>query len=1174
MRHSSKSMVGLLTVASVSGVCMAQEQQPDAGASVAEVTVTASRIERSGFTAPTPTTTLGSEDRELRASPNIASLVNELPSVRPAAAALTSQNTGIQAINLRGLNGTNNASTRTLVLVDGHRFVPTTVTGVVDSNVVPNALVDRVEVVTGGASAAWGSDAVAGVVNFIFKPKIEGFQGTVQYGVSQRGDNDETSASLAWGTSFAGGRGQVMIAGEYDSQQDRQTWGDREWSNRRTGFVSGPLNGVNVTRLQVDGLTMSGVTTGGVIVASNGGPLPTTSPLRGIQFGAGSTVIPFNYGTNVGNVVMAGGDGDWWESNLLMSAPVDRKNVYGRTTFDFTDSVRGSFEASVMKSSTASPTQPLYNPNADATINVTRDNAFLQTLPGLQRLRDILTANPTITSFSVGRRHEELGRDIFAVDNRSTRFVAGLDGDLAGSWRWKTYGTYGETQYDSNVPNHLTQPNARASFDAVLENGQIICRMNSTLAANIAIVSSPTYAGRGARRAAWRPTSSVRTRSVRRSRTTSSPHRRSPRRTSRKRPAPRSRASRSRRGRTRSRSRAASSGARNRWTATAIPFPSSPTPVYPTGGFQFGNPKPIHGSYDVKEAFVETVVPLAKDQPWAQALDLNAAGRRTDYSTSGQVTTWKAGLTYRPIESLMLRGTRSRDIRAANLNELYASSTIIAFGATDYGLVVNGVPSSYNGLQSTTGNPNLLPEKADTKTFGISWEPGFLEGFRASVDYFDIAIAGAITARGAQTIVNSCYGQQGSPLNVADCQFITRDPTSGRITAVDTFPVNSQSQATRGIDYELGYGTRLPAAFGGGNLRLRLLATELTRLTLLGVDRAGEIGTGTSSPRWRGTLSATYQKGPWTLFGQTRYIDSGTYDNTFGPTAISNNEISSRTYVDATLQYQFEHSSLSQLQLFARVTNLFDRDPPILGNALINSPPTDQPVPLRCRGTFVCSRPAGRLLSQSLDLKGNLMKTMTHSLRMPRGLRLLLATLALAFAGHAAADTVLITGANSGIGLEFAKQYAEKNWTVIATHRHNETPDSLAKLIAKHPNVRAEKMGWLRARDSVYGLAKKLQGQPIDVLINNAGIFCLCDWMDANDTSQRFGTLRYEDFDPIFETNVRGVIMVSEAFHPERQGQRPEEDHHHLLDRGHDQQARQSGVLVRREQKPRSTRST
>jgi outer membrane receptor protein involved in Fe transport len=946
VRRSLEQALGACTVlaaVSVPTLGLAQERQAsDAEPAMAEIAVTATRIQRSGFTAPTPTTLLGSEDRELRATVNVAALLNELPSVRPAAAALTSQNTGIQAINLRGLNGNNNASTRTLVLVDGRRFVPTTLTGVVDSNVVPSSLVERVEVVTGGASAAWGSDAVAGVVNFIFKDKIEGFQGEAQYGMSQRGDNEETSLSLAWGTGFAGDRGQLMIAGEYSELKDRQTWGDRDWSNRRTGFVSGNVNGTNLTRVQVDGLTMSGVTTGGVITAANGGPLPASSPLRGIQFGAGSTVQPFNYGTNAGNVVMVGGDGDWWEDYLLMSAPVERKNAYARTTFQFTDSLRGSLEASLMKSSTASPTQPLYHPNADAPITITRDNAYLQTLPGLAPLRSILAANPSINSFTVGRRHVELGRDIFAVDNESTRFVGALDGEIGERWRWKAYATHGETDYESNVPNHLIAPNSRASFDAVLENGQIICRINSTSPANIAITSAPTYAGRGASAGCvpgnvFGPGSldaAVKDYTVA-AQTFSATYKQDA-------------AAASLQGEPFSTWAGEVSVAGGvEWREESVEGDSDPisqltNPVYLTGGFQFGNPKPIRGSYDVKEAFLETVVPLAADQAWARNLDLNAAVRRTDYSTSGLVTTWKGGLTYRPVESLLFRGTKSRDIRAANLNELYASSTIIAFGATDYGLIVNGQPSVYNGIQSTTGNPSLAPEEADTKTFGVSWSPSFLNGFRASVDYFDIGISGSITARTAQSIVNSCYGQQGSPQNTADCALISRDASNGRISAVNTFPINAQEQSTRGVDYEIGYDTALPEGFGGGNLRLRLLATQLMRLTILGVDRAGEIGTGTSSPRWRGNLSATYQKGAWTVFGQTRYIDSGTYDNSFGPTAISSNEMGSRTYVDATVQYQFEFSGLRNFNVFGRVTNLLDKDPPVIGNALINSPPVNQ----------------------------------------------------------------------------------------------------------------------------------------------------------------------------------------------------------------------------------------
>lgn len=148
--------------------------------------------------------------------------------------------------------------------------------------------------------------------------------------------------------------------------------------------------------------------------------------------------------------------------------------------------------------------------------------------------------------------------------------------------------------------------------------------------------------------------------------------------------------------------------------------------------------------------------------------------------------------------------------------------------------------------------------------------------------------------------------------------------------------------------------------------------------------------------------------------------------------------------------------------------------------------------------------------------------------RAIHNLRPILMWMMLGCAAQTYADTVLITGANSGIGLELAEQYAAKNWTVIAVHRRDVMPESLATLSQRHPNVRVEKMD-VSSKEQVFGLAKKLQGTPIDVLINNAGIFCLCDWMNQ-DTSQRFGTLRYEDFEPIFQTNVKGLIMVSEAF--------------------------------------------
>ena len=223
-------------------------------------------------------------------------------------------------------------------------------------------------------------------------------------------------------------------------------------------------------------------------------------------------------------------------------------------------------------------------------------------------------------------------------------------------------------------------------------------------------------------------------------------------------------------------------------------------PSYLTGGFQYGNPKPISGSYNVKEAFVETIVPLAAGAGLGEeSLDLNAAVRRTDYSTSGQVTTWKAGLTYKPIESLMIRGTKSRDIRAANLNELYASSTMLAFGATDYGLIVNGVPSD---IQRAAGRPPAIriccrkkPIRRRSASAGSrAFSTGSARPSTTSTSRSQAASRRALRRRSS----TAAMARAAVPLNTADCALINRDPTTGRITAVNTFPINDQRAEHRG----------------------------------------------------------------------------------------------------------------------------------------------------------------------------------------------------------------------------------------------------------------------------------------------------------------------------------------------------------------------------------------
>ena len=904
------------------------------------VEVTASRISRIGFTAPTPTTSIGAADLDARASATATSVLFELPSVRPNSVAQgTSQNTGLTPINLRNLG-----NNRTLILVDGRRFVPTTVTGVVDGNVIPNALISSVEVVTGGASAAWGSDAVSGVVNIRLKKNLDHLQGNVQYGLSQRGDNQVKSGSLAWGTPFAGDRGQFMIAGEFSMADKAQTTGDRDWSNKRTGFVSGTVNGATVTNIQTDGLSLSNLTLGGVVTG-----VGATSPLRGVQFGPGSTVQPFTYGANFGSGSFMGGPSTggndfWYIDKFAIQPPVDRKNLYSRVTYDFSARLRGFIEASVLQSgSDFKDAIPLYSPNAGRgaiAIN-TATNAYWRTLPGLAALR----ATPGIpASFTIGRYSEELGAANYVADNKSTRLVAGLDGDLGKDWQWKAHYTHGKTEFQGEIRNHLNVVNWAAALDAVTIGGQIVCNPVTVAALGAAPGCTPINPfGPGTITAA---------------------------------------------------NRAYVTGAQSNYTnytqdAGGLQLQGEPFstwagkvslgggfeyrkeavvgdsdslskvvwnngPTRTLGSWQYGNPQPIDGSVKVNEWFAETVVPLLANQPFAKSLDLNAAARSTDYSTSGRVTSSKLGFTFKPVTGVLLRATGSQDIRAPNLNELFQSSAVTVAAITDFGRTGN--PASVVA-QRAVGNPNLKPEKADTQTFGVAWEPTNLAGFRASVDYYKINLKDAISSLSAQQGISACSGAQGFSATPSACNAITRD-ASGAIVSVDSTFQNFQGYVTSGIDYEVSYRFPLAklAADAPGSLTLRLLANDLRsfvqKLGNSSIDRAGDIasapfnaagGAATGgNPKRRAAFSTTYLNGPLTLFAQARYIGAGKYDVTFTPANIVNNDVPSNTVVDASVQYTVVKSDKSKIQIYFKVNNLFDRAPPLLASTNQNFIATNQ----------------------------------------------------------------------------------------------------------------------------------------------------------------------------------------------------------------------------------------
>ena len=261
--------------------------------SAVEVVVTATRVKRDGYQAPTPTSVIGEEELNAKAPANIADFVNELPSLAGSITPTTATQSigpgtaGINALNLRNLG-----ANRTLVLLDGQRVGASTLTGWVDVNQFPNALIKRVDVVTGGASADWGSDAVAGVVNFVLDKDFTGVKGEAQGGVTTYGDNGEYKLSATAGTGFADKRGHVLLSYE-EAHSDGVQGVPRSWYNGSKLFFNPNYTATNG---QPQLIASAGV---GFATATPGGII-TTGPLKGTYFGPGGTPLQFNYGSIIG----------------------------------------------------------------------------------------------------------------------------------------------------------------------------------------------------------------------------------------------------------------------------------------------------------------------------------------------------------------------------------------------------------------------------------------------------------------------------------------------------------------------------------------------------------------------------------------------------------------------------------------------------------------------------------------------------------------------------------------------------------------------------------------------------------------------------------------------------------------------------------------------------------
>lgn len=830
-----------------------------------DIVVTGSRIDRPGYESPTPLLHMTQEDLNVVSRTNIGAALADLPQFKASQSPQTS-GTNAQAgrfpVNIRGLG-----ETRSLVLVDGRRLVSDN-----DLNTVPSIMVRSVDIVTGGASAAWGSDAVAGVVNMIIDGEYEGVRLGAEGGISSRGDAGQVKFEGKFGTGFADGRGHFVIGGEFVDNKGILKKTDR----RNTGRFATVNNALtpdvgHATRL-IGGYITSGV-------------------LRGYGFNPDGTLRVPDIGTVVGTN-MIGGEGPSDDERSPLITPQKRYAAMAKASYELTDTLKLSADLRYSRYYNS------YTWFGDHTNSVTirSDNAFLN-----DGIRQAMAAAGQ-TSFTMARYNADLAYSTINLDRRSIQGTLALDGSFGGGrWRYSAYYSHGQYRNKINTPGFLIAQNFANAVDAVIDpaTGNAVCRSRAAGCVALDLFGE----GAPSQGAIDYVTGTPRSNSLNKLDTYGVSLRGEPV------DLPAGPVS-----------IAIGAEGRNLSTSTTIGALDA-AKAFST--FYFSS---LSGKYDVKEAFAEVVVPVMKDVPLLRKLELNGAVRASDYSTSGTVWSWKLGATNEFLPGVIGRVTRSRDIRAPNISELYSNQTVSYVGVVDPQFAREG---SRNVLIYGGGNAALKPEKSDTWTAGITAAP--MRGLTASIDYFNISIKDVITSISAQVLVDRCNGG-----NASLCNYITRDST-GRIASVASSQVNLSEFKTDGVDAELAY--TLPVNNdANGRFTFRLVGTWVNHFTTDdGVSKIEYVKSQgyafvNGVPRIRANASVGYASDGFSGLVRARYTSSG-YWNRTSATPITNNRIPAYTYIDLQLSQKVPFGDDGKyFEIYGNVSNLFDKDPPLYSN--------------------------------------------------------------------------------------------------------------------------------------------------------------------------------------------------------------------------------------------------
>ena len=901
------------SVALTSANVIAQDAATES-ADVEKIQVTGSRISRQGAIAPSPVTAISGESLLNSGAMNIGEVLNELPSLANTFSLGNSgQFIGTAGLNILDLRGM--GTDRTLVLVDGKRHVSSSAgTAAVDTNTIPTTWIEHVEIVTGGASAVYGADAVTGVVNFILKKNIEGFDISATQGFAQENGYKNDKYQASYGFNFDNDRGNIAFAAEYSSQESLDAL-DNPWT--ATAYRNMSFESIMGYEREEDQLNSTAfpdnfyTPNAGYYVLNNAGVFGGGTK----TFNADGSIKDIYIGDQVDGVFCANCDLFNLRQFTQLQPEFDRTNLNVKGNYELNDDTTVYAQAKYARTRAISMAQPAFFFYSDET-TITRNNAFLD-----DSVAEYMDANG-LESIELNRMMTDLGRRTEADERETYRYVLGVEGYINDEWNYEAFVNYGKTELERENRNNLILQNFYNAIDAIEDdNGNIVCASGSE--DGCVPLNIMGYGQHSQDAIDYVNTTSVGTSKIEQYNA----------------------------GATIANSGIYELPAGYVGFAAGVEYRKEKSEIEEpdnAAGTFFNALGEDKGEYDVSEVFTEVTVPLLEGLPGVDMLTFDTAARIANYSSIGNAKSWKLGLDWQVFEDLRVRATKSSALRAPNISELYGEASQTFFSVNDpcrtdeledlanadqriANCTALGVPADFNSdYDSATlegvngGNIDLQAEQSISKTLGLVYTPAWFEGFTATVDYWEIELTDAITNIDGQTILDRCVDSE-TGINNPYCGLIDRDSETGEITQIRSYELNIAGQEAKGVDFELGYDfDALEGAF-----RTSLIATYLKDRKEFPFQDNPELfyqnaGTAGESD-WQGVFTVNYSRGDWEASWKTRYIERASlYDNqelARNPNPSNRMELASYAVTDVTAGYNFKNG----VSLTVGIDNLFNR---------------------------------------------------------------------------------------------------------------------------------------------------------------------------------------------------------------------------------------------------------